>query len=1084
MSDLHDYLTGLFNRKGMYDIWNRFSTECETIQIFFLDLDNFKAVNDIYGHKAGDLTLIRFGAMLRMLIPDDGAVIRLGGDEFVMVFPGKYERRDLEEYAQKLITWVRQEAGGNKYFQVISVSVGIVQNASVKEGIDHLLSYSDMAMYYAKTSGKNRYIFFDDYADQIRSEKEMESTAVRDLENGKFHVQYYPIIHLQNEKIVRTGAATVWERGHGTIWQRKDFEAVLDRIGYINYIERFTLEQVCKDMQSFQETGRKTVRVGIWLSQLLMEDEFIPYLKGLTDQYRVSLDQIELWVDEKMFNARNSESLIKRLMELSEAGIHIGLIGMGESFSSFPYIERIPFSTILFDRNYVDETIQIKTRDKILHILFQMTKELRFLSVVQGIDQIEKAEKLQECGCDAGCGLHFSKLMTATEYGEYLRKIVWREKAYYFAFQNSLQTTDGSYAGENIGEVQFVSGISDKWGGLRFPGGPVETNLIRLPMGAFAGNSYTVMMWVKPHEVQNWISAFFARHRKGFSSFMPSISGNLSMYRIHQDGMERWTDIMYSALPVGQWTHVALVYDSYGNSVRLFLNGELQGSMHDFPDVGSITLAYLGGDSYQASFRGDISALCIYDHPRTAEEISQSYRAYKEEAGFCGDEPPEDRVEYPVHDPAVYEDPRSHRFYLYCTGAQGWESDDLIHWKALGNILEDLPEDAKAWTGSEAVWAPDIVKVGEEYRLYCSNSSWGSQKSSIFLAVADKPQGPFRPVGAVLKTDETLDVNGIDANIIADHDTGEQYLLYGSFWGGIHLLPIDKETGFLRDGGTQGCGVGSLKLMPTWHGETFQELSEEELIRRRGICLARRPHWTSASIEGPYMIYHPETEYYYLFVSYGSLKSDYNIRVGRSRKVTGPFLDYHGRDLADPSDDTLETGLMISSGYRWITGMPYMGPGHNSVLLRENGEMFLVSHIRKMRLLDDDPGQGLLQVRRMFMTPDGWPIASSQPYEEETFRIARMPVIPGKYERIELRPSIPQGIAHAHAMTLFEDGRMECSSIVGSWKRVDEYSLLLEYGPIQEFVHVEKGLDTDRNRTTVILSGLTSQGICTWAKKE
>ena len=163
--------------------------------------------------------------------------------------------------------------------------------------------------------------------------------------------------------------------------------------------------------------------------------------------------------------------------------------------------------------------------------------------------------------------------------------------------------------------------------------------------------------------------------------------------------------------------------------------------------------------------------------------------------------------------------------------------------------------------------------------------------------------------------------------------------------------------------------------------------------------------------------------------------------------------------------------------------MPYMAPGHNSVIKTSEGDMFLVSHIRKMRFLEKDPGVGLLQIRRLFMTPDGWPILSSQQYARETFRIARLPVIPGLYERLELRPSIPQGIAHAHPLKLYKDGRLECCSVVGSWKVVDEYTLEFKYGPITEYIHVEKGLDHDNNKTTVLLSGLTSQGICTWAKK-
>ena len=232
------------------------------------------------------------------------------------------------------------------------------------------------------------------------------------------------------------------------------------------------------------------------------------------------------------------------------------------------------------------------------------------------------------------------------------------------------------------------------------------------------------------------------------------------------------------------------------------------------------------------------------------------------------------------------------------------------------------------------------------------------------------------------------------------------------------------------------------------------------------------------------MVYCKETGYYYLFVSFGSLQSDYNIRIGRSRRVTGPFLDYFGKDLADIDDPDCSRGLMISAGYRWLTGMPYMGPGHNSVLQRKNGEIFMVFHIRRMRYLEQECGNGLLQIRRLYPTPDGWLIAGAQPYAREAYPIAEPAMIPGAYERIELRPSIPQGIMQANPLMLCEDGRLECCSVRGRWRQTDAETLEFTYGPITEYVHIEYGLDHDINRTTVLLTGLNSRGICTWAKKQ
>lgn len=172
-------------------------------------------------------------------------------------------------------------------------------------------------------------------------------------------------------------------------------------------------------------------------------------------------------------------------------------------------------------------------------------------------------------------------------------------------------------------------------------------------------------------------------------------------------------------------------------------------------------------------------------------------------------------------------------------------------------------------------------------------------------------------------------------------------MLYGSFWGGCHVLKLNKTTGF----------------------------AEEEGI---GVCIARRPKWQSGSMEGPYMVYNAQNNYYYLFVSYGSLKSDYNIRVGRSRSICGPFIDFHGKDLIADEDGDNSTGLLAMCGYQWNEGQAYMGPGHNSVLHDVNGRWYLVCHIRRKNFTQqEEPSE--MQIREIFWSEDGWPFVAAQP---------------------------------------------------------------------------------------------------------
>ncbi len=415
---------------------------------------------------------------------------------------------------------------------------------------------------------------------------------------------------------------------------------------------------------------------------------------------------------------------------------------------------------------------------------------------------------------------------------------------------------------------------------------------------------------------------------------------------------------------------------------------------------------------------------------------------------------PKDPGLWNIHDPAIYHDETSGNYYIYRTRGAAHRSKDMIHWERMGKIVTP-PKEATDWTGSDDVWAPDIVKVGNEYRLYCSNSSWGVRQSCIFLAVADSAEGPFEPRGIVLKTTEdkenSSETNAIDANIITDVATGEMYMIYGSFWGGVRAIKLDTETG----------------------------LAAEEGL---GTCLARRPVWTSGAIEGPYMVYNPDTEYYYLFVSYGSLKSDYNIRVGRSKSILGPFVDFNGRELTDMTDEDNSVGQMVFCGYNWNDGTAYMGPGHNSVLHDTDDRWYLVCHIREKNFTGT-PEPSTMQIRRIYWTREGWPVVSPEPYSGEVEQEISKEVLEGRYERINLISALPQGIQTAVPMKIeHENDYYECCSIQGTW-HYENNTITISYGPNEDIAHVTAVWDHEKNQPTIAMCGMSKKGIPFWAKK-
>ena len=233
-----------------------------------------------------------------------------------------------------------------------------------------------------------------------------------------------------------------------------------------------------------------------------------------------------------------------------------------------------------------------------------------------------------------------------------------------------------------------------------------------------------------------------------------------------------------------------------------------------------------------------------------------------------------------THDPSIIR--VDDRYYVFSTdasygdlhqsGVQVRVSDDLITWEYLGAAFENYAEEcaeAVAYAGlntekGHGFWAPDILRHGDGYRLYFSASTFGSSRSCIALAEADRPEGPYTYKGIVISSEANAvkNPNCIDPGITVAED-GRMYMVYGSFFGGIFIAELNPDTGFL--------------------------LEAEEPVR-----IAGGQH---ASIEGPVIRYLPETGYYYLFVSYGSLSSDYNIRVARSESITGPYLDAAGNDM-------------------------------------------------------------------------------------------------------------------------------------------------------------------------------------------
>lgn len=422
-----------------------------------------------------------------------------------------------------------------------------------------------------------------------------------------------------------------------------------------------------------------------------------------------------------------------------------------------------------------------------------------------------------------------------------------------------------------------------------------------------------------------------------------------------------------------------------------------------------------------------------------------------------------------VHDPCVIKD--GQYFYCYNTDvAYGTDirpgipirrSKDLIDWQFYGWVFADIPKQGSDYikqqggTPNKGLWAPYVVKVGNEFRLYYSLSSTPKPRlSTIGLATAPTPVGPWTEKGLVVSStdDNTTQTNAIDPTVLIDPKTGRHWMYYGSAWDGIYMLELNPTTGLPVQGGSRG-----------------------RRISQRGFT-AGKPN---GNIEGAEIIYNPTLDKYFLFIAYDWLQTKYNVRVGRSDSPEGPFLDFNGRDINLEEDHA----PMILAPYQFAGHGGYQGVAHCGIV-SDGGQFFMLHQAR--------PSVNSyfmnLHVRKILWTPDGWPVVSPERYAATAQTAVNQSDIVGTWERIELGYRVVPGYANeqlspdlqiAKPLILNADGTFDG----GSWTFAAPILEMKWANGSTEKLLVERGRDWENKKECLVFTGLNEVGTAVWGKK-
>ena len=633
-----DYLTGLSNRQGLCEYYDMLDADTK-VHFMFMDLDNFKAVNDVYGHSTGDELLRAMGLSL-MKIANEAFGVRLGGDEFVLVFTGDYTVEKLCEIANKIIQEVKSRRFFPDVVTSISVSIGIVDNENRATSLNEMLLKSDMAMYSAKTAGKNCYIIYRDIEDKIQEETEIGKRQEQALLNHEFIIYYLPVIRSQTSELFLSKVYVTWEDGRGRVRGPELYMPVLEKNGFVRRLDLHIFERICVQLHDLYTGNQSIGKVSICLSAFsLLEEDLPETLCALIRNYDLDSSHFDISANEAVLSTRNSQQIIQMMIRLKEKGFSISLENFGADFSGLKYLQQLPLDTLQFNADYLKEALSNRRGHQILKMLLIMGKDLKYELVAIGIESKNDIIFLNSCGCNAISGSYFSAPIPAEKYVEYAEgKLPKGERSSIFRFFSNLLSDDKNFQGRIIGTgVDYCDGISDDWGGLIFSGGEVMENIVELPEEMISGKSYTFCFWLKPQALTAWTSAVYSRFSGGFSSYVPSTASGESTFRISEDAdANGWYDLFGRQLFIDKWYFVAMTYDSFSESMRYLLNGRTIGYRVDVPDIMPCRQILLGGDPFQKSYKGILSGLIIYESAKSAQEINEIYKRFLKEAGFRG----------------------------------------------------------------------------------------------------------------------------------------------------------------------------------------------------------------------------------------------------------------------------------------------------------------------------------------------------------------------------------------------------------------------------------------------------------------
>lgn len=413
-----DTITGLPNRNEM----NRFfETHIgnESIGVLFLDLDQFKAINDTLGHNIGDLLVQEVGMRLREFIQDDQKAFRIGGDEFLFIVKNCSQGR-AEQLANQILQRIKNvyRIEGNQLYITgsIGVSIGSIQESDRSV----LLKTADTAMYRAKGMGKNQFCMYtDDMGVQEVRKMELEKDLQRALEQKQFIIVYQPKWNVKTNRLYGFEALIRWQHPRLGLVSPVEFIPIAEETGIIVPMTRWVLEEACRQCKAWKDQGIKQP-VSVNLSvRMFQTSSLIEWVQEILNIAELDPHFLELEITESMV-FYDINDIIRQLESIRNLGVRVSMDDFGTGYSSIGLLDRIPIDALKLDRLFTKD-LDTPGKRAIIHAIILMAENLNLDVIAEGVENEEHIEFLTELGCYVMQGYFYGKPMNNEEIFQWLQ---------------------------------------------------------------------------------------------------------------------------------------------------------------------------------------------------------------------------------------------------------------------------------------------------------------------------------------------------------------------------------------------------------------------------------------------------------------------------------------------------------------------------------------------------------------------------------------------------------------------------------------------------------------------------------------